>query len=140
MQYITHHRFKQKAACEKVLNIPYGTKLETIGSFIATPDGEGICFTTSESAHKHFARNDDGNGLERGALTYAIAYGKHKKPKADGNGAYRFSGEEIEMLARDWKHFLRDDVDVILFNHEFFNADVSELRKLADALKIKIKK
>lgn len=139
MEYIVHKRFKEVAACEKVLNIPYGTKFETIGGFIATPDGKAICHIKSENAHKYFSRNDDGNGLERGALTYAIAYGNRRKPKSDGKSLYRFSDEEIKMLERDWKHFLRDDVDVILFNHDFFNANVSELRKLAEALKIKVK-
>ena len=139
MEYIAHKRFREIAACEKVLNIPYGTKLETIGEFIATSDGQAVCYITSENAHKHFARNDDGMGLERGALTYAIAYGKRRKPKSDSNGAYRFSDKEIEILERDWKHFLLDDVPVILFNHNFFSADVSELKKLADVLEIKVK-
>lgn len=139
MEYIAHKRFKGTAACEKVLNIPYGTRLETIGKFIATPDGKAICYITSENAHKFFSANDDGNGLERGALTYAIAYGNRRKSKSDNNGVYRFSDKEIEMLERDWKHFLMDDVPVILFNHRFFGADVAELRKLANALEIKVK-
>lgn len=139
MEYIAHKRFRGTAACEKVLNIPYGTKLETIGKFIATPDGKAVCYITSENAHKFFSRNDDGNGLERGALTYAIAYGKRRKPKSDNNGVYRFSDKEIEMLERDWKHFLRDDVDVILFNHDFFNADIEELRKMAKQFNIRVR-
>lgn len=144
MEYITHHRFKEIGACNKPLNIPYGTTLETIcgfiATFIATDDGKAICYPTSENAHKHFARNDDGNGLERGALTYAIAYGKRKPVNTNDRQIYRFSEEEIRLLETRWKHFLRDDVDVILFNHEFFNADISELREMAKSLKIKIKK
>lgn len=139
MEYVVHKRFKSVAACGKVLNIPYGTKLKIIGNFIATTDGQAICCSTSENAHKHFARNDDCNGLERGAITYAIAYGKRRKLKAEGNSVYRFTDKEIKMLGRDWAHFLMSDVDVILFNHDFFNADVSELKKLADSLNIKIK-
>ena len=135
MKYITHHRFKKLSAFGKKLNIPYGTELETMNNFIITPENEAICFTTSENAKLHFACNDDGRGLERGKLTYAIAYKKH----GNGNG-FRFSDSEIEILERDWKHFLRQDVDTIIFNEDFFAADVEELQRLANALRIKVRR
>ncbi len=132
MKYVTHHRFKELALCGERLNIPYGTELNTEGYSIVTPDGRAICYSTSENAKKHFARNDDGRGLERGALTYAIAYSRR-----DAGNGFRFSEEEAEILTRDWGHFLRPDVDVILFNEDFFAAEPEELQKLAAALKIK---
>lgn len=139
MKYICIKRFKEIAACGKKLNIPYGTQLETIGSFIATSDGEAICHLMSENAHKYFACNDDENGLERGKITYAFAYSKRKPNNTKDRQIYRFSDEEITILERDWKHFLRDDVDVILFNHDFFNADIEELRKVAKQLNIRVR-
>lgn len=132
MKYVTHHRFKELALCGERLNIPYGTELDTEGYSIVMPDGRAVCYSTSENAKKHFARNDDGRGLERGDLTYAIAYSRRDV----GNG-FRFSEEEAEILTRDWGHFLRPDVDVILFNEDFFAAEPEELQKLAAALKIK---
>lgn len=132
MKYVTHHRFKELALCGERLNIPYGTELNTEGYSIVMPDGRAICYSTSENAKKHFARNDDGRGLERGALTYAIAYSRR-----DAGNGFRFSEEEAEILTRDWGHFLRPDVDVILFNEDFFAAEPEELQKLAAALKIK---
>lgn len=132
MKYVTHHRFKELALCGERLNIPYGTELDTEGYSIVMPDGRAICYSTSENAKKHFARNDDGRGLERGALTYAIAYSRR-----DAGNGFRFSEEEAEILTRDWGHFLRPDVDVILFNEDFFAAEPEELQKLAAALKIK---
>lgn len=132
MKYVTHHRFKELALCGERLNIPYGTELDTEGYSIVMPDGRAICYSTSENAKKHFARNDDGRGLERGALTYAIAYSRR-----DAGNGFRFSEEEAEILTRDWEHFLRPDVDVILFNKDFFAAEPEELQKLAAALKIK---
>lgn len=132
MKYVTHHRFKELALCGERLNIPYGTELDTEGYSIVMPDGRTICYSTSENAKKHFARNDDGRGLERGALTYAIAYSRR-----DAGNGFRFSEEEAEILTRDWGHFLRPDVDVILFNEDFFAAEPEELQKLAAALKIK---
>lgn len=135
MEYIVHRRFRERAAYGEMLNIPYGTKFETIGDFIATPDGKAICFASSETAQKYFARNDDGQGLERGKLTYAIAYA----PRMTGNG-FRFTDEEIVMLETHWSRFLRDDADTILFNEDFFNAQVPELAMLAAALNIKVRR
>lgn len=134
MEYITHHRFKGIIACREKLNLPYGEKLKITNNFITTLDDKIICYPTSENAHKYFALNDDNNGLERGKLTFAIAYSARNK----GNGK-RFSDDEIKILERDWKHFLRDDVPVILFNHDFFNAGIEELREMAKQLKIKPK-
>ena len=128
-KYITHHRYKKMALCGERLNLPYGTELNAANNLIATLDGKAVCFSASDNAKRHFACNDDGRGLERGALTYALAYGE----RTGGNG-FRFSDGEQKLLARDWGHFLRQDVDVILFNEDFFAADVDELEKLADAL------
>lgn len=139
MKYITHHRYKELAAFGQRLNIPYGTELETAGDFIITPDGKPICYQTSENAKIHFARNDDGRGLERGGLTYAIAYSNRQRSGADGR-RQRFADEEIELLERDYGHWLRQDVDVILFNEAFFAAQPEELQRLADALKIKTRR
>lgn len=135
MKYVTHHRFKEPALCGRRLNIPYGTELDTEGYSIVMPDGRAVCYSTSENAKKHFARNDDGRGLERGTLTYAIAYSRQ-----DAGNGFRFSEEEAKILTRDWGRFLRTDVDVILFNEEFFAADPEELQKLASALNIKVRR
>lgn len=139
MDYITHRRYRGPDAAGVSQNIRRGTRLSVLGDFIATPEGRGICFTTSETSHKYFARNDDGRGLERGALTYAIAYGDRARSWKDG-GVYRFSEEEAEMLKRSWGYWLRQDVDTILFNHDFFAAQPEDLQRLADALKIKVRR
>ena len=136
MKYITHRRFKGLAACGQELNLPYGTGLTTVGNFLVTKDGRVVCGKNSENGLRHFAVNDDGKGLERGALTYAIAYGtRQRKCK---NGVYRFSEKEREMLSNDWGHFLNKDVDFILFNDDFFTAQIDELQQLAKVLNIKI--
>ena len=139
MKYITHNRFKQLAACGETLNIPYGTELKTVGNFIVSPEGKPICYPTSENAKMHFARNDDGQGLERGKLTWAIAYSRRVRPGPNG-GQQRFTEQEIKLLEDKWAHFLRQDVEVILFNEDFFAAAVPELKELADALHIKVRR
>ena len=88
---------------------------------------------------RHFARNDDGQGLERGRLTWAIAYSRRVRTGPNGR-QQRFTEEEIELLERKWAHFLRQDVEVILFNEDFFAAAVPELKELADALHIKVRR
>ena len=132
MDYITHRRFKANAMCGRI-NLRYGTRVISEGGLICKLDGEPICFTTSENAKMYFARNDDGRGLERGALTYAIAYGKRKGVKG-----FRFTNAEREMLTQEYAHWLRQDTDYLLFNNDFFAADVGELRELANRLKIKV--
>lgn len=139
MKYITHNRFKRLAACGETLNIPYGTELETVGNFIVSPKGKLICCTTSENAKMHFARNDDGQGLERGKLTWAIAYSRRVRTSPNGR-QQRFAEAEIKLLEERWAHFLRQDVEAILFNEDFFAAAVGELQQLADALHIKVRR
>lgn len=133
MKYITHHRYKGLALCGERLNIPYGTELEADGSSLVGADGKPVCFLGSENAKMHFAQNDDGRGLERGALTYALAYGRRERKWLD-KGIRRFSEAEVEMLERSWGHWLRQDVDTILFNEDFFAAQPEDLKRLADAL------
>lgn len=134
-KYITHKRFRGVGLCGKQLNIPYGTELETLGDSIMTPDGQHICYRTSENAQKHFAINDDSNGLERGLLTYAIAYASRNA----GNG-FRFSDKEQQTLRHKWGKFLMKLDDVIQFNDAFFAADISELEQVAKDINIKIKR
>lgn len=135
MRYITHRRFKDKAACGDRLNLPYGTELEADGDFLFTLDGRHVCYITSETTKQYFSRNDDGLGLRRGALTWAIAYANR-----DGGNGFRFSDRERELLERDWGRWLRQDTETILFNEDFFEADPAELQQLADALHIKARR
>ncbi len=139
MEYITHHRFKAIAMCGGRLNIPYGTKLNAADITLVTQEEKPICYITSENAKRHFARNNDGRGLERGKLTYAIAFAPRER-KGTGGRRQRFTDAEIEMLERDYSHWLRPNLDVVLFNDDFFAAEVEDLQKLADKLGIKYKR
>ena len=133
MKYITHKRFKDKGMTTKTYNIPYSTEL-TVQNQIIYYNNEPICYITSENGHKYFSRNDDNQGLERGRLTHAIAYSDRKVNK---NNGFRFTPEERDMLVAEYSHFLVDDQEWILFNHDFFNAEVEELKELAKKLNIK---
>lgn len=135
MNYICHTAFNGIAETGKTVHIQKGKEYPVIANRIAR-NNASICTIHSETAYRHFARNDDGKGMHRGALTRAIAFDVRKdRDERD----YRLSVEEIQILQRDWSHFLRQDVDAILFNHDFFNADTEELERLAEALHITVK-
>lgn len=129
IKYIVHHEFNDYTLAGKKEKFQRGQEFETIGNFIAY-NNTAICMTTSLTAYKHFARNDDGKGLERGDLTYAIAYADRNTDKN-----FRFTKEEREMLINQWSKFLKP-LDAVLFNYDFFNANIKELRELAKMLKI----
>lgn len=137
MEYIAHHRCREKAMTGKEMNIRYGTKLECENGIIYNGT-EPLCYATSENAHKYFARNDDGQGLRRGALAYAIAYAQRVRHDDAGIRVQRFTDREIEML-NCWNHYLVPDISVILFNHDFFNAPVDVLERIAETLNIRVK-
>jgi hypothetical protein len=137
MDYIVHRRCRGVSATGEIINIPYRSEFRTIGRFIATADAKAICVVTSDMAHKFFARNDDGNGLLRGRLTYAIAYSPRERTGADGK-RQRFTDGEIQMLQDFWSKYLRQDTPgALLFNHDFFNADISDLEAMAKMLNLK---
>ena len=53
------------------VNLPYGTEVEAVEDYLIH-QGRRLCAVTSRKAHLYFARNDDGKGRERGALTLEI--------------------------------------------------------------------
>lgn len=113
------------------LNLPYGTKLICINNILYYQN-KPVCFTTSENAKRHFSRNDDNLGLERGALTYAIAFAKRDR------AGFRFSEKERNLITEKYRHWLKSEVDYILFNDDFFHAEINEINVLARELKIKL--
>lgn len=70
MDYITFKRTRINTISGPV-NLPYGTVVECTNG-VLNIDGRPICVDHSQNAYDFFARNDDGHGLERGKLTYAI--------------------------------------------------------------------
>ena len=132
MKYICHKKFDKMTVCGEHMTFKKNAQLEVIGKFIAYGK-KAICATTSEDAYMFFARNDDGKGIERGKLTYAIAYAKRHPNKDNG---FRFTPSEIEMLETEYGQYLRKDTDTIIFNHDFFNADIEDLREIAKRLEV----
>ncbi len=70
MQYIVHTDFVGKAISGEV-NLPAGTECTEINGIIYH-NARAVCRIGSNNANKHFARNNDGNGLKRGELIKTI--------------------------------------------------------------------
>ncbi len=136
MQYICTKRFDGIAETGKIVHIRQGEVLDCIAGRIARHNAS-VCLTTSYVAHQHFAVNDDERGMERGLLTYAIAF-EHREREHDDGYIYRFSQDELDMLCAEYPQWLKQQAP-LLFNHEFFQAPVEELRELAERLDIKVK-
>lgn len=136
MKYIVHRRYKAKSLMDKDLNLPYGTECVTSGNFIMTKEGDLLCMNSSEVANRHFARNDDGNGLERGKLTYAISYDSSKYCEET---RMKWTEEEYKCLIEKWSKFRKKETPDWVFNTDFYHADIEDLREMVNDLHIKIK-
>ena len=132
MNYITHTKFKGKSLDNKEVMISRGKKLERQGDFLYF-EKHPICVYRSECAKMHFSVDDDKHGLERGDITHKIAYADSR---IEVNGRLqRFTEEQVEVLTSDkWNKFLRKGHDVILFDDNFFDADLEELKELLSEL------
>lgn len=70
MEYIIHTDFNGKAICGEV-SLSAGTECTEINGTIYY-NARAVCHVGSHTAYKHFARNNDGNGLKRGELIKTI--------------------------------------------------------------------
>ena len=125
MNYIVHTRFKGNALCGEV-NLPAMTECTLEESTICY-EGHLLCYVKSDNAHKHFARNDDGNGMERGKLTQAI---QQRLAKRDAQHQARWDKVWEDSACQKYKR--TDHADFWLWSHEFFNAPIEDLRHIAD--------
>lgn len=125
MKYIVHKRFKQKAICGDV-NLAATTECEEVNGMIYH-DHKRLCVVTSDNAHLFFARNDDGNGIERGALTRSIV---NTLSKQDSNYQARWDKVWSDETCRAYKR--HEHADHWIWNHAFYNADIATLKYIAD--------
>lgn len=130
MKYITHKRFKQKAICGEV-NLPAMTECNEINGMIFY-DHKPICVATSENAHLYFARNDDGNGMERGKLTRSIV---ETLSKADDAYQERWDKVWDDVTCQMYKR--QEHQDHWIWNHAFYNADLGTLKYIAELVGVR---
>lgn len=130
MKYVCCRRYKALDLNGKFINIPYGTAMEQHERYIVTTDGRPICFVKSITAHKFFAVDDDGMGLKRGELTNKIAFAPRKTDEG-----FRFTSAEREKIMEKWSKYIRKDVEMCLFNHDFFLAPIEDLEAMIQDIK-----
>lgn len=131
--YVCHVSYKGKTLSSDSEAINYGEALTRQGDILYY-QCHPVCFYRSLIAKQHFAPNDDGQGLERGALSYLLAYTPRRFHNAITKAQQRFTDEEIEILTSKYSQFLKADYDVILFNDSFFEQSPQLLREIAQSV------
>lgn len=152
MNYVSGILFNQKALDGKI-RIPKGSTL-TLDKDYLFYNGKKICFKKSQNAFDFFARNDDGNGKQRFALTHEIlvliANMRKEYEQAVANALKGFEKDEegnYPQEAQDvisaienkpqaffdavhadpvFKHYLNNGY----WCFEFFNAEIADLERL----------
>ena len=127
MQYIIHTRYKAISQSGPV-NVPARTVCEEENSTIYH-QGKKLCFTTSEDAHQHFARNDDGQGLRRGELTQAIQKELQKKKNHQKRWDKVWGAPALLRYKRP------EHPDFWRWNHAFFEAPIKDLEYIYNLVK-----
>ena len=156
MTYLVTRRFKANTM-SGIVNLPYGTACELRGETIYH-GGKPLCFVTSENAHNYFSRNDDGQGERRGALVREIMGRltlpkvRHKPDPKYPLAEYHMTDKEsaqakaarkarAEAWGRVWdepsirKYKRVEFADYWLFNHDFYNAPISDLEYILKIVK-----
>lgn len=124
MKYIAHKRFKGKALSGD-MNIPAMAELNEEKGML-TYGGKEVCCSTSENAHRYFARNDDGRGMVRGALTRAVI---KRLAKRDSHYQQRWDRVWGDQICRRYKRDAHGSH--WLWSHQFYLADIDTLRHIA---------
>lgn len=123
-KYIVKKRFKNVGICGD-LNLPFGTKCFAENGYILCDKGI-ICSTTSQNAYNYFSQNDDSNGIKRGQLIENILKSLERNPII----WQKVWSDDICLK------YKRSDInDHWLWNYDFYNAALTDLRYIAKLVK-----
>ena len=125
MKFITHKRLKETVIGGPV-NIPATTPVEEMPNGMIVWNGIPVCYSTSQTGHEHFCRDNDGQGLKRGKLTKAIQDTLNKR---DPEYQARWDKVWEDNICQKYKR--PEHADHWLWNHDFFNADIFDLKYIA---------
>lgn len=128
MLYVTIKRFRRDNAFGH-FNIPYGTPIEERDGWLWY-NGKAICGDHSAAMREYFARNDDGRGLERGALSQSIVKALEIRPRE----AREQHNQRWEVVWKDevcLKYRKESQADFFLWSIKFFNAPIDDLKHIA---------
>lgn len=88
--------------------------------------GKPVCAVFSDCAYEFFAQNDDGQGLLRGKLIQTI-----KSTLAKHDEAHQDRWDKIWDDPRCQQYKCSDRDDFWLWNHNFYNAEIEDLKHIA---------
>ena len=128
--YIVRRRARFLSICGPV-NLPYGTEVSSDGAFL-TVNGEKLCSITSQNAYDFFSRNDDGHGLERGKLVHDI---RRTLERRDAKHQARWDKLWADEVANRLRR--KDSPDFWIWSFDFYNADIPDLKHIANLIGIK---
>lgn len=124
-RYIARRRARFSGIGGIPVNIPYGTPLEAREGFLLF-EGRPLCAVTSQNAYDYFSRDGDGQGRERGALVAAIL---SRLQRRDKDYQERWDKVWDDPLCQKYRR--PEHEDFWLWNHDFYNAPVADLRHIA---------
>lgn len=126
--FIVFRDFNDIAICGEV-HLKRGEEFPSIiteeREFICNHEKQFLVAVYSQNQVDHFARNDDGQGLLRGDLTYLIA---HKS----------FTEEQEKIIRKQWFKYILPFKDTLLFNNLFYELSIDILKKILSSLKIEV--
>lgn len=107
------------------VNIPYGTALICQDGFLMHQN-KPLCGITSQNAYDFFSQNDDGMGRERGDLVGRILSRLQKR-----DSGYQARWNKVWEDARCQKYKRPEQEDHWIWNHDFYNGPIEDLRYIA---------
>ena len=131
MRYIVTRRFRCNAICGPV-NLPYGTTSEVHDGILVLEHGRKLFAETSHNAYDYFSRDDDGHGLERGKLVEEIT---SRMEKRDAKHQARWDALWADEVANRLRR--KDSPDFWIWSFDFYNADIPDLKHIANLIGIK---
>lgn len=139
VQYVARRRARFRGCNGQQVNIPYGSILVAQDGFLLW-EGQPLCVDTSQNAHDYFSRDDDGQGMERGKLVASILAQLGTPPNAETETRkerqVRWDKVWADSLCQRYKR-LEHETHWI-WNHDFYNAPVADLRHIAALVGAKI--
>lgn len=137
IRFVARKRARFHAIGGHPVNIPYGTAVECRDGYLHF-NGHRLCSTKSRLIREYFCQDDDGKGLERGALISAITAHLEQNPSnSPPDYQKRWDRVWADPLYRRYRR--TEHEDHWLWNHDFFNAPVEDLRQIAALIGAKVK-
>lgn len=131
-RYVARKRARFKSGGKKV-NIPWGTVLEEQGGFLFY-NGRRLCSVSSQNAYDYFSRDDDSQGVLRGQLVSAITSRLEIR-----DSEYQNRWNKLWGAPAFWRYRRQDHEDMWIWNHNFYNAPIEDLRSIASLIGAKVR-